>query len=582
MNNAANPAGATLREALDYEPQTLRFGTSGRRGEVVHLSQLEVYINALAEIEYLQSLPRSAGGISPGDPFYFACDLRPSSTAYVAAQGGRGELAQAIQRAMMDAGMRPVYLGQIPTPALTYYALRQGHGSIMVTGSHIPFDRNGYKTNSARGELLKQDEAPINQRVEQVRQRLYEQPFSASRFDAHGRFKDGHQELVAETSAARTAYIKRYTDFFDAGGLRGRKLAVYQHSAVGRDLLVEILAALGAEVAPMGRTNHFVPIDTENIDQERLDEIQSLVVELESQKGPVDAVVSLDGDSDRPLILAVEHPGAGAAPRLRFFGGDLVGMVVAEYLEADAVVVPISCNDAIDLGPLRQALEPKTRIGSPQVIAGMQKALAKGKRRVCGWEANGGFLTGSDLPAGGRTLTALPTRDALLPILGALLAAGARRLSLSALFDQLPRRFSRAALLKQFPRAASLEIIRRLSPAREGVTEIAYDPEPVMKDENGAVAPAPSAALAEACGFKTALEQVFDAGRGFGPVARINYTDGVRIHFRNGDIAHVRPSGNADELRIYAVADTQARADAVAQMGIQEPDGLLRRLAQNR
>ena len=32
---------------------------------------------------------------------------------------------------------------------------------MMVTGSHIPFDRNGYKTNSARGELLKRDEAPI-------------------------------------------------------------------------------------------------------------------------------------------------------------------------------------------------------------------------------------------------------------------------------------------------------------------------------------------------------------------------------------------------------------------------------------
>jgi len=39
-------------------------------------------------------------------------------------------------------------------------------------------------------------------------------------------------------------------------------------------------------------------------------------------------------------------------------------------------------------------------------------------------------------------------------------------------------------------------------------------------------------------------------------------TDGVRVLFDNGDVAHVRPSGNADELRIYTVADTQARADA--------------------
>jgi len=48
--------------------------------------------------------------------------------------------------------------------------------------------------------------------------------------------------------------------------------------------------------------------------------------------------------------------------------------------------------------------------------------------------------------------------------------------------------------------------------------------------------------------------------------------------FTNGDVAHVRPSGNADELRIYAVADTQDRADEIAAMGIEEPAGILRRM----
>ena len=46
----------------------------------------------------------------------------------------------------------------------------------------------------------------------------------------------------------------------------------------------------------------------------------------------------------------------------------------------------------------------------------------------------------------------------------------------------------------------------------------------------------------------------------------------------NGDVAHVRPSGNADDLRIYAVADTQVRADAIAAIGVAEPPGILRRL----
>src|SRR3954469_15986387 len=94
-----------LRANLDYEPQALKFGTSGRRGLVAHLTQLEVYINALAELEYLQSLPSGDGGISRGHPFYFAYDLRPSSSRFVAEQGGRGEIAQAIVRAIRDAGM---------------------------------------------------------------------------------------------------------------------------------------------------------------------------------------------------------------------------------------------------------------------------------------------------------------------------------------------------------------------------------------------------------------------------------------------------------------------------------------------
>jgi phosphomannomutase len=146
----------SLRLSLKYEPQILKFGTSGRRGKVVDLAQLEVYVNALAELEYLQSLAPSEGGIIRGDKFFLAYDLRPSSSSFVAELHGRGEIAQAIVTAIGNAGMQAVNLGPIPTPALANYALSLGKGSIMVTGSHIPFDLNGYKTYSSRGELLKE------------------------------------------------------------------------------------------------------------------------------------------------------------------------------------------------------------------------------------------------------------------------------------------------------------------------------------------------------------------------------------------------------------------------------------------
>jgi phosphomannomutase len=531
----------SLRSRLNYEPQELGFGTSGRRGKVVDLSQLEVYLNALAELEYLQSLPLSEGGIQKGDPFYFACDLRPSSSEFVSQEQGRGEIAQAIVAAIADAGMKAVNLGRIPTPALASYALTRSKGSIMVTGSHIPFDRNGYKTNSSRGELLKEQEAPINERVRLVRKRLYEQPWDQSRFDQRGMLKSGHQALPEEQGEARAAYIDRFTRFFAGSTLKGRRILVYQHSAVGRDLLVEILEQLNAEVVKGGRSETFVPIDTENIDAPQLAVIQALADEA-AGSGPLDAVVSTDGDSDRPLVLGVD-PKTG---QVQFFGGDLLGMVVAAYLQADAVIVPISCNDGIDRGPLASVVEPKTRIGSPFVIAGMEAALAKGKKRVCGWEPNGGFLTGSPISRNGAILSPLLTRDAGLPILGVLFAAEQSRLSLIDLFQRLPRRFSRAALLKQFPRATALKIVGRFSPPA--------DAQEIKKD----------------------LAQFFTPALGFAAIDRLDYTDGVRILFSNGEVAHVRPSGNADELRIYAVADTQSRADAMAAMGIEEPGGILR------
>lgn len=536
MNATTQPS--SLRSSLKYQPRELEFGTSGRRGKVVDLTQLEVYINALAELQYLQSLDPPEGGIVRGQEFFFARDLRPSSDSFVPEFEGRGEIAQAIVAAIQDAGMRAVNLGVIPTPALTCYALARGKGSIMVTGSHIPFDRNGYKTNTSQGELRKQQEAPIHEQVRKIRQRLYDQPSDQSRFDEYGFFKTGHQELPAEQPEARAAWIERFTNFFQGASLAGKRLLVYQHSAVGRDLLVEILERLQAEVIAAGRSQTFVPIDTENIGAPQLATIQALADAATAKHGPLDAIVSTDGDSDRPLVVGVD-PATGKA---HFFGGDLVGMVVAEYLKADAVVVPISCNDAVDRGNLASVVEAKTRIGSPFVIAGMEEARLKGKNRVCGWEPNGGFLTGSVMERNGTVLSALLTRDAILPILGVLFAAADSGLNLIDLFDRLPKRFSRAALLENFPRPLGLKIVASFS----------------------------AAAAAQR------LARFFTPELGFGTIVKVDCTDGVRVLFDNGDVAHVRPSGNADELRIYSVADTQVRADAIAAMGVAEPDGILR------
>lgn len=562
-------AADSLRAHLAYKPEPLRFGTSGRRGRVVDLTNLEIYTNVLAEVHYLQSLKLSDGGIKSGDDFYYAYDLRPSSTSYV--ENRRGALCQAVEQALRDGGMRPVNLGAIPTPALAYYAIKHGKGSIMVTGSHIPFDRNGYKLNTSRGELMKTDEEPINSAVALKREELLSQPYAESLFDDQGVFRREPSSLIPTIADGKVAYIQRYLDFFDGETLDGMKVLVYQHSAVGRDLVVDIFQRLGAEVVSTGRSETFVPIDTEAIDEAQLNTIQTLYDET-SQK--FDAVISTDGDSDRPLLLAPE-----GNDRLRFFGGDLLGMVVAEFLGADSVVVPISTNDAIDRGSLASAVKPKTKIGSPYVIAGMQRAASSSsQRRVCGWEANGGFLTGSDIDRNGKILAALPTRDAMLPLLCALFAARSRKTSLPGLFNTLPHRFSRAALIREFPRPTSAKIIERFSPADDAVCKVEYHADQIAaQDADGTLLQVPDSRVERLATIRRDLQTVF-SGPDFAPIARLDYTDGVRIVFADGDVAHFRPSGNADEIRIYSVADSQARADAIANLGVAEPDGLLRRL----
>src|SRR5581483_5235918 len=142
----------------------------------------------------------------------------------------------------------------------------------------------------------------------------------------------------------------------------------------------------------------------------------------------------------------------------------------------------------------------------------------------------------------------LATRDAVLPILSVLVAAHERGCSLSDLFSRLPPRYSCAALLKKFPQSVSRQIIDRFSPGFSRQIET----------------------------IRGELQEFFRPEMGFSEIARLNYTDGVRIIFANGDVAHIRPSGNADELRIYAVADSQERAEAIVGMGVAEPTGILR------
>ena len=218
------------------------------------------------------------------------------------------------------------------------------------------------------------------------------------------------------------------------------------------------LEELGAEVVPLGRSDSFVPIDTEAVPREAAARIRAWVEEHR-----LAALVSTDGDGDRPL-LADE---TGAVLR-----GDTIGALAAHVLGADAIATPLNASTAVERsGWFAHVI--RTRIGSPHVIEAMAALAQAGARLPVGYEANGGFLLGGTaVSREGRRLEPLATRDAMVPIL-ALLAAMARETRpLSALVADLPARATASDRLAEVDVAACAQLLQALAAGADARTAL--------------------------------------------------------------------------------------------------------------
>ncbi len=455
------------------------FGTSGARGLVSQMTDLVCYSYTRAFLAYCEKSFSSEKSVA------IAGDLRPST----------GRILRVIATAAEDMGWNVIYGGRIPSPAIALYGIEKTLPTIMVTGSHIPADRNGIKFNHPKGEISKKDEVGI--RSENLE-------LDDSQFGDDGMLENPVR-LPDENTEARESYKNRYLDFFGENSLSGLTVGMYQHSAVGRDIITDVLKELGAFVVPLGRSESFVPVDTEAVRPE------DIKLGVEWAKQGLDAIVSTDGDSDRPLFADATG---------KWIRGDVLGILAAKALGIERIATPVSCNTALEkCGFFERTL--RTRIGSPYVIAGMQELDGDGKT-VAGYEANGGFLLETDISLDGKVLKALPTRDALLPQIAVLLAAKRQKLGVEDLFKSLPKRFTASDRVKEFPTEKSQKKVAEIAERNLGETYFGH--------------------LA-------------------GKIVSTDMTDGYRMTFDSGDIIHLRPSGNAPELRCYVECDSAARAE---------------------
>ena len=333
---------------------------------------------------------------------------------------------------------------------------------------------------------------------------------SSTRRRSHGALQRWRAALTQPSGETLAAYRARFLDAFAPGALAGLRIGVYEHSAVGRDLLTGLLGDLGAQTIALGRSESFVPIDTEVV----LPEDEARAAAWCAQHH-LDAVVSTDGDGDRPWIC--DERGA-------FLRGDVVGVIAARRLGVDAIATPVSSNTMLEKSGLFRTIA-RTRIGSPFVIDAMEALAREPGLTVAGYEANGGFLTQTATRMNGAVLSPLPTRDSILPILLVLTSVKERGAPMSALLEELPARRTASGSIKGIATADSAAFIARLRAQPDGLARfLAFAAsQPVSNDS----------------------------------------TDGLRVELASGEIVHLRPSGNAPEFRCYVETDSQDSADAL-------------------
>ncbi|WP_286259758.1 phosphomannomutase [Pseudoalteromonas apostichopi] len=442
------------------------FGTSGARGLVTDFTP---EVCAAFSIAFAQSIASDY----EFNTIAIAIDNRPSSF----------EIAHSCAAGLSQLNIDVIFYGVVPTPALAYTAMQDNMPSIMVTGSHIPFDRNGLKFYGLNGEITKQDE-----------QTILSSDFNFTELNLTS-------ITLPLSDKAKNAYLTRYIDLFvDSEKLLGKRVGIYEHSSAGRDIYKLLFEKLGAEVICLGRSNEFIPIDTEAVSNEDKQRAKEWVREYH-----LDMLFSTDGDGDRPLV---------ADENGEWLRGDILGLLCSQALSIEALATPVSCNTAIELSGFFKTVT-RTKIGSPYVIEAFAELNQK-YTRVAGFEANGGYLLASDFEFNGKELRALPTRDAILP---ALIVATMGD-SISNLLTALPQRFTASDRLKDFATDKSKALINELS-------------------ENPA----------------KLLNSL-----GLGKAEVICQIDGLRLTTNQSEIIHLRASGNAPELRCYVESYSAERA----------------------
>ena len=286
----------------------------------------------------------------------------------------------ALARGLASAGATVASVGLMPTPGVAYLTRERDFDlGIVISASHNPFEDNGIKVFSGKGEKYSES-------LERAVEMMVFDPSWEVPDDAAG------QPEPVDFGAPYLQHLEEILS--DAGPLRGSRLSVDCANGATAALAPALFEAIGFDVHPIGITP-----DGRNINlrcgSTAMDLLAAHVTAHQARLG-----IAFDGDGDRALF--VDHQG-------RIVDGDAVLLMCALQLKAegrlpgDAVVATVMSNIGLELALREHGITlVRAAVGDKYV---MEEMLKRGL--ALGGEQSGHVIFSDYLFTGDGLATAL-------------------------------------------------------------------------------------------------------------------------------------------------------------------------------
>ena len=284
----------------------------------------------------------------------------------------------ALEAGLIAAGVDPVMLGPMPTPAIAYLTrMFSAAGGIVISASHNPYEDNGIKFFDENGTKL-------SEYVEHQIELLLDESLSTVSGPLLGRASR------ANDAAGRYIEFCKHTLRLDTD-LAGLKVVVDCAHGAAYQIAPKVLRELGAEVVAIGVTPDGLNIN-KGFGSIAPNALVAAVVAEQAHLG-----IALDGDADR--VVMVDETGALVD------GDEILYIIACSRLLRDQMDGGVVGTSMTNLG-LEKALEEmnipfaRVKVGDRHVIEAMEE-----RKWTLGGETSGHIIC-SDLTSTGDGLVA--------------------------------------------------------------------------------------------------------------------------------------------------------------------------------